>query len=57
MGWYWKAIMAWAIFDLLFVFAAWLRSAIIDRAAVSTSGSWGVQPMPETLEQFSQNHI
>jgi hypothetical protein len=49
MVWYWKVLMAWVVFNLLFVLGAWMRSVIVERTARSTSGDWRVRHLPERL--------
>ena len=47
MAWYWEVIMAVIIFDIVFVSAALVRSAIFERKATSLSKERQEQILPQ----------
>jgi hypothetical protein len=47
MAWYWEVIMAVIIFDIAFVSAALVRSAILERKATSLSEERQEQLLPQ----------
>jgi len=46
MTWFWSVIVGWVIINVVFVFAALVRSAIRDREETSAAESGEAQYMP-----------